>query len=760
MAPIPLELEVRDHIFCDPLFIERFLAGDKNKLRSVLQLCHKSPAYSRQRRKWSIPRAKEEAQLYQPVQRVLNTIKAAVDTATGRTSATAFLNRAGRPISADCELNALTQPDLVLFDGTLEHNEHWETIRMTVSVKRLKSHLKAAMAGLAFDARAVFTHQLHRRHLYALAVCGSEATFVRFDRAGVLYSTPIDVSADSDRFTKAIAALLMMDDEAFGFDAAFSTRMNESRRLAYYVDLPGSVLDNQPSDRNYARSSTRKFKVVERLCHRMDIIGRATIVLRVQPVKLPETDAPGIKTRGQKRAFEESQPEELHEESYVLKLIWRDPDQESEGDILEQLVGIYGVVQHVWHCDVSWPNKSGRPRCGMRVDETARVEDMLVCKDLTTIENAVYMTGNGEEYECSVINTKKLEPTSETRRRRIYSRVLMSSVGKSLWAAETPRELLTGVLDAIMGYWRLVNMGIIHRDISGGNVMLLSPGQNFRRREWKEQPAGSSEPLSESEAKLREYLERFDRDPTGMLSDFDMYMQLSDSESSGSVKSESPDSTSGAIQRHRSAGAPEPEHTRAENDPPHSKRRKTEDSFVPVPSSNSIPTRVYRTPRRMVLCNQAPSSEKVDYRVGTVAFMSIGVLGVLPGERYEHTFMDDLESFFWVLLYTTLGHADPGVNGLNSAALRILDRLDHQDMHMVNMFKSGFLATCGSCPEAAAQMLRKAENGWACDDNLVSAVVQLGSFFLDDDDVPITEMGPAVAFPKVVDIILEALEKM
>ncbi|KAG8745854.1 hypothetical protein FRC10_006881 [Ceratobasidium sp. 414] len=762
MAPIPLELEVRDHIFCDPLFIERFLSvGDKDKLKTVLQLCHKSPTYNKQRRKWTIPRSRQEARLYQPIQRILNTIKVAVETTTGRTSATTFLNRAGRPINADCELNPLTRPDLVLFDGALEHNEHWETIHMTVSVKRLKSHLKAAIAGLAFDARAVFTHQLHRRHLYALAICGSEATFVRFDRAGVLYSTPIDVCADSDQFTKAVAALLMMDDEEFGLDTAFSTVMNESRRLDYYVNFPGSVLDDQPSDRNSARSPTRKFKVVERLCHRMDVIGRATIVLRIRLVKLPETEAPGIKTRGQKRAFEESQPEELHDESYVLKLIWRDPSQESEGDILEELVGIYGVVQCIWHCDVYWPNKSGRSAKsgGMHADETAQVEDMLVCKDLTTIENAVYMTGNGDEYECSVVNTKKLEPTSETRMRRVYSRVLMSSVGKSLWAAESPRELLTGVLDAMMGCWRLVNMGIIHRDISGGNVMLLSPGQHFRRREWKE-PVETSEPLSESETKLREYLARFDRDPTGILSDFDMYMQLSDSESSGSVKSESPDSTSGDItQRLRSACAPEPEDVRAENDPPHSKRRRTEATYVPVPSPNSAPARVHRAPLRMIF-NPTPSSEMVDYRVGTVTFMSIGVLGVLPGERYEHTFMDDLESFLWVLLYVIAGHANPGVNSLNSAALKILDHMDHEDTGLVQMFKSGFLANCGSYPEGAAGVLRATGNDWACDDNLVSAVVQLGSFFLDDEDVSIAELAPAVAFPKVIDIILGALEKM
>ncbi|KAG8697955.1 hypothetical protein FRC08_006223 [Ceratobasidium sp. 394] len=162
----------------------------------------------------------------------------------------------------------------------------------------------------------------------------------------------------------------------------------------------------------------------------MDIIGRATIVLRIQPIKRSETNAPGIKTRGQKRAFEKSQPEELLNESYVLKFIWRETSEEPKGDIVEQLEGIYGVVQHVWHCDVTWPNKPGRPQYGMHLDESARVEHMLVCKNLTTIEDAVYMMGDGDECECSVINPR-LEATSETRRSREPARAPYGDPGRN-----------------------------------------------------------------------------------------------------------------------------------------------------------------------------------------------------------------------------------------------------------------------------------------------------------------------------------------
>ncbi|KAG8680995.1 hypothetical protein FRC11_001720 [Ceratobasidium sp. 423] len=63
------------------------------------------------------------------------------------------------------------------------------------------------MKQLSRYARAVFAHQLHRRHLYAMMVCNTEATFVRFDRAGILYSHRIDLRTDSKAFTYVFAYL-------------------------------------------------------------------------------------------------------------------------------------------------------------------------------------------------------------------------------------------------------------------------------------------------------------------------------------------------------------------------------------------------------------------------------------------------------------------------------------------------------------------------------------------------------------------------
>ncbi|KAG9119588.1 hypothetical protein FRC07_005331 [Ceratobasidium sp. 392] len=554
-----------------------------------------------------------------------------------------------------------------------------------------------------------------------------------------------------------------MDDESFGFDTSFSTRMGDDQRLDYYVDLPGDVLgDGHLTD---PRSSTLKFKVVERLCHRKDIVGRATIVLRIRQVKpLPVSER--TRTRSQKRKFEASQPEELYDTSYVLKLMWRDPYQEPEGPILSELVGAYGVVQYLWHSDSYWTCKCMRvrgSRCGMCLDETPQVENMMTVQNLRDIENAVRVTDDGQ-VKCVEINTKRLTPTTETRRRRIYSRILLSSVGRPLWEAESPRELLTGMLDAIMGCWRLVNMGILHRDISGGNVMLLPLGQEMCQREWLEGPKKGEE-ISESEARLREYLAVFDRDPTGMLSDFDLHMRLpEDSSSTAFCKPESDNGSLFGPTRVRSPLNPEPEDRRNESNLPHAKRRRTDDSYAPVSGSYHLPPRPARVwlwdePARGGLGYQS-TSEKRDYRVGTTTFMSTKVLNVKPGNRYKHGFIDDLESFFWVLFYTVVGRRNSITSHPDPAAMEILNKLDSESMAVVRWHKLEYLEDCHRNPELMIGELRKIENSWASDDTLIQLLVRLGSFFYDEGEVRLTEMEPEYAFPTVVDLFIKALEHL
>lgn len=81
------------------------------------------------------------------------------------------------------------------------------------------------------------------------------------------------------------------------------------------------------------------------------------------------------------------------------------------------------------------------------------------------------------------------------------------------------------------GYWKLLNLGILHRDVSDGNVLLLREKQQYAHREWKEESdedlGKSFGPATKSETELRRILKMMDRDPKGMLTDFDLHKRIS-----------------------------------------------------------------------------------------------------------------------------------------------------------------------------------------------------------------------------------------
>lgn len=408
-----IEFELRNAIFHDPKFIATFLSGDAVTLDQVHKKCQSLDSHYGEKGQWKFPSViSTEKLLYDPVLDILNTIKTAVDsvnppTRAGPSSRTnepanqgssnpptfdddasddfrpdqpQFINTSTYTIGSDRAETKLIKPDLALFEDVDERHRHWEHLRMPIEVKKLPGHQKVAMKQLSRYARAVFAHQLHRRHLYAMMVCGTEATFVRFDRAGILYSRRINMRAESKKFTYAFASLLMLDRADQGYDPAFTCEMNERGRLDYCVDLPASAFAAQQPEEQAASGETEtyRFKVVDILCHRRSICGRATIVLRIRKV---EKDGDG--------------------DEYILKIMWRDPGRTPEGEILRKVRGKFGLAQHVWHRDAfrkctCSPTVAARWGCTTCVAETARIDELEVCDKLTDITIEVPPEHEGE----------------------------------------------------------------------------------------------------------------------------------------------------------------------------------------------------------------------------------------------------------------------------------------------------------------------------------------------------------------------------
>ncbi|KAG8776221.1 hypothetical protein FRC12_001036 [Ceratobasidium sp. 428] len=753
-----LQAELEGSIFCDPNFVQNFFTVDSTRLESVLEDCEDELDDFQ-----FAERITRERQLYNPIRRVLNIIERAVngDRLPG------FLDVSSEAIPSHYEDIVGIKPDLAMFEGA---TRHWET--------------------LARYARAVFAHQLHRRHLYGMVICKWAATFVRFDRSGVLYSKPIDIR--EQEFRKAFAGLMLLDQEAFGYDTAFTTRARNDGRLEYYVDLPSSAFPpedeiaptntepdsttetsaNTPGpnhSRNVsARRATRKMKVTRVLCHRKSIRGRATIVLRVQEVlrsgALQELKQPraGVKTRD--RTKKDQQPsrevELLGAREYVLKLMWRDPKKKPEGEVLERLVGIYGVAQYMWHSDAfkicaspSCARSMGRS-CDTCLDRTPNRDRVLVTENLTDLDIEIPKEAEGEEEtEYKAVKTDEYSEAYAQRTSRIYCRLLMSTVVSPLCMAESPRKFLQANLDAILGYWHVVNKGLLHRDISDGNVLMLQEGQGYNYREWKNSraPTASCDMIQvESEDLLRNTLVQLDRDPSGMLNDFDLFSThnwMGDL-FFGNQPTEHEESDSEATGERGS------------------KRRKL-DPTPPESTSSSTKGKAREVPPERSSLTYATEDDKgvrkdIDFRTGTPTFMSVRVLNVKIGERYEHSFMDDLESFFWLILWCTAEHVDTIGAKPTREAQEMLDLLDQSNLANIKNQKRSVLGCCAD--EDGAEMestLASWKNAWAKDPAIVALILEMGAYFKGVKRFKLTESSdytPNKVFPTIVDMIMRAVD--
>ncbi|KAF8600861.1 hypothetical protein BDV93DRAFT_608443 [Ceratobasidium sp. AG-I] len=770
-----IDMEVDNAVFLDSNFVQNFLPGDPERLVQILYYCKSTSRFTGG---WVIPQGGPESKLYGPIVEILNTIKRAIDNdnhpgshdqpnnnnptnGQPELASPRSVNHSASAIPADDSDSGAIKPDIVLFEG---QHEHWETVGVAIEVKSDPKSLREEMRQLSRYARAMYAHQLHRRHLYGLVVCGPKVTFVRYDRAGFIHSPEIDMCESFEVFTKAFASLMMLDRTAAGYDPAFSTTVNQHTRLDYHVDLPGSAFE--PSVAGPSRSSepegvarlgpgpgprvlpTRRFKVIERLCHRKCIRGRATIVLRIREVVEPDELVDKGKEKGKdaaegsKKKRKADEMDEQQRLDYILKLIWRDPLRESEGDVMEILRGMFALAQHVWHGDVPLDCVCGTGEaCQTCVDETPRPPN-LVRSPIRGHQNAALVEG------CA---TKSTETTTAglsgcVRKHRIYSRIVMSSIGEPLWTAHSVWEFLEALHDAILGYWRLVNLGILHRDISDGNVMLLRGTQTYQRREWMEEEERNEDvealrkrfgDMAESESKLRHYMNKLNRDPKGMVSDFDLHTIHDHAHPLGplhgsnneAVFSDKPDCRS-----------PPP------GSDVLSKRRKTGNrSSVPITTSSDVKGKDKERQSAVPLehkSRRTPTFDEdrpdVDFRTGTPTFMS---------------------SFFWLILWSVAAHLGPGENAQDDARA-MLNSLEQFDLDAIAVFKTAMLTK--SFVKNGQEMrdrLLSLGNDWIIEP-VIPLIIRLGSFFFIEATAGnSSDCDPSVVFPQFVDMILVALSK-
>ncbi|KAB5587519.1 hypothetical protein CTheo_9042 [Ceratobasidium theobromae] len=151
-------------------------------------------------------------------------------------------------------------------------------------------------------------------------------------------------------------------------------------------------------------------------------------------------------------------------------------------------------------------------------------------------------------------------------------------------------------------------------------------------------------------------------------------------------------------------------------------------------------------------------------KTGTPAFIAAQLLLATRHQPVQHTYLHDLESFFWVLVWIVATRVEPGKK-MNAQAREVMADLCNPDDRSLGNFKTRFVAT----PLASGKKIAGLNNGW----NQAGGVVYRFAEFLnssiynkkpiDDPDflffetppetvVPMDEEDPWLDIKRVIDI--------
>ncbi|SZF01073.1 unnamed protein product [Blumeria hordei] len=142
------------------------------------------------------------------------------------------------------------------------------------------------------------------------------------------------------------------------------------------------------------------------------------------------------------------------DESIVIKYSWSKPKNDSEAELLNIASSVPGVV----NCLTS-----------ELVYETKSHLDGL---DLSQATH--WKLNEGKKYIRNSSHVSLATKPSMERNRRL-TRIAMTPRGRKIYSSGSILDFVAGIRDAIKGHEGLVGKGILHGDISEGNIILLKP---------------------------------------------------------------------------------------------------------------------------------------------------------------------------------------------------------------------------------------------------------------------------------------------
>ncbi|KAI0628959.1 hypothetical protein C8Q77DRAFT_325154 [Trametes polyzona] len=343
----------------------------------------------------------------------------------------------------------------------------WETIEVCIEcntevshdpVQELQANLQPArverrrVLGQIMSYAALVSDNQHRTHQFSLILFGTMARLARWDRAGVIFSEAFDYVKDPTNIARFLWRYVRMTPEQQGHDTTATKVQPNSLEHNLVLEraknplMIGGHKVGEHARREFAKSTKDarwfwKLKVVDGKKACEFLVGR------------PHFIAYGLAGRGTKGfvAIDCNDPEGP---LVYLKDVWRvaHPELRREGDILAHLRGgpddtpVPDIPTLICHGDVG--------------DQITR------SKEVWKEQNP-----DASEDQCRL----------KTHR---HYRLVMKEVGLPISEFQNGFELVYLILRAIGAHKGAYEKGVLHRDISAGNVLInivetVTPGGKY-----------------------------------------------------------------------------------------------------------------------------------------------------------------------------------------------------------------------------------------------------------------------------------------